>query len=86
MNEFPSSTPNVRIEDPNARRVIGNVFGYAGLTISAIGIVDAAIPAIDLLWLTAPASTIVLGLFGLFQTTVTSQNVPRTGGKYGVEE
>lgn len=72
----PSQTPNVRIESPKARKIIGNVFGWVSLAIAGTVIVDGAIPAIDLLWFTAPAGTITLGLFGLYQTTVTSPNVP----------
>lgn len=69
-------TPNVRITNPIARKVIGNIFGYAALAISATAIVDASIAALDLAWLLAPASSILLGLFGLYQTVVTSANVP----------
>lgn len=69
-------TPNVRITNPLVRKVVGNIFGYAGLAIAAAAIVDSSISGIDLAWFLAPASSIVLGLFGLYQTVVTSANVP----------
>jgi len=72
----PSLTPNVRIENPKVRKGVGDTLGWAGVAIVATTIVDASIPAIDLLWLTTPASAIVLGFLGLFQTLVTSPNVP----------
>ena len=76
MSSQPVITPNVRIESPKVRKIIGNIFGWASLAVSAAIIVDLAIPAIDIAFITGPAGTIVLGLFGLFQTTITSPNVP----------
>jgi len=71
-----SATPNVRIESPTARKIIGNVFGWATLILLAIGVVDAPIEQLDLAWFTVPATTIVAGLFSLYQLTITSPNVP----------
>lgn len=71
-----TNTPNVVITNPKARKIIGNTFGWLSLGITAVTIVDAAIDDIDLLWFTGPAAAIVMGLFGLYQTTVTSKNVP----------
>ena len=38
----PTLTPNVRIEDPRARKIIGNTLGWAGVAVTAATIVDAA--------------------------------------------
>ena len=71
-----SLTPNVRIESPKARKIIGDSIGWAGVAVTAAVIVDQAIPAIDLAFITVPAGAIVLGFLSLFQTIVTSPNVP----------
>lgn len=73
----PSYTPNVRIENPKARKVVGDSLGWAGVAVTAATIVDQAIPAVDYAFITTPAAVIVLGLLGLFQTLVTSPNVPK---------
>lgn len=72
----PHYTPNVRIEDPKVRKVVGDTIGWAGVTVTAATIVDAAIPAIDLAAYTVPAAAIILGFLSLFQTLITSPNVP----------
>lgn len=72
----PTPTPNVRIESPKVRKIVGNVFGWATLGLLAVGVVDAPIEQIDLAWFTVPATTIVAGLFSLYQLTITSPNVP----------
>lgn len=71
-----NQTPNVRIENPNTRKLVGNIIGWAGVLVTATTIVDQSIPAIDLAWLTIPAGSIVLGFLSLFQTLITSPNVP----------
>jgi hypothetical protein len=76
MTNTPALTPNVRIEDPKARKVIGNTIGWAGVAITAATIVDAALPQIDITAITVPATQIVLGFLALFQTLITSPNVP----------
>lgn len=73
------ATPNVRIESPVARKIIGNVFGWTTLGLLAIGVVDTSIEQLDLAWFTVPATTIVAGLFSLYQLTITSPNVPSGG-------
>lgn len=77
MNTTPSITPNVRIEDPKARKIVGDTIGWAGVAVTAAGIVDMAVPAIDIAFITTPAAAIVLGFLSLFQTLVTSPNVPK---------
>lgn len=80
---IPSTTPNVRIKSPKARKIIGDTIGWAGVAVTAATIVDAAIPAIDLVAYTVPASAIVLGFLSLFQTLVTSANVPIGEPRHG---
>lgn len=72
----PSLTPNVRIENPRARKVVGDTLGWAGVAVTAAAIVDAAVDAADWSYITEPAAAIVVGLFGLYQLLVTSPNVP----------
>lgn len=72
----PSQTPNVRIESPKVRKIVGNTIGWAGVAVTAATIVDQAIPAIDIAFITIPAGVIVLGFLSLFQTLITSPNVP----------
>lgn len=72
----PSPTPNVVIQDPRVRKVAGNVLGVATLVLSIVVLVDLWIPAFDVTWITGPAGGIIAGLFGIFQLTVTSPNVP----------
>lgn len=71
----PTLTPNVRIEDPRARKVIGNTLGWAGVAVTAATIVDAAVEQADWSYITDPAAAIVVGLFGLYQLLITSPNV-----------
>ena len=72
----PDLTPNVRIESPTARKIIGNIFGWATLGLLAVGVVDANITTVDWSGFTVPATGIVAGLFSLYQLTITSPNVP----------
>lgn len=71
----PTLTPNVRIENPQARKIIGNVLGWAVIALLILALVDVNIPAIDLDWFAIPAAAIVAGLQSLFQLLVTSPNV-----------
>ena len=73
----PVLTPNVRIENTTARKIIGNTFGWATLGLLAVGVVDANLPAVDWSSFTVPATGIVAGLFSLYQLTITSPNVPK---------
>lgn len=72
----PTITPNVRIENPKARQIIGNVLGYLALALTVATLVDGAIAEVDYGNVTGPATVIIGGLFGLYQTLVTSPNVP----------
>ena len=77
MSDLNNLTANVRVTNPTARRIVGRVFGWAAVALLAAGIVDQAVPTIDIAVYLGTASTIVLGLFGLWQLIVTDANVPR---------
>lgn len=72
----PSPTPNVVVENPVVRKVVGNGLGVASLLLSIAVLVDGAIAEIDYGNITGPAAVIIAGLFGIFQLGVTSPNVP----------
>jgi hypothetical protein len=70
---------NGLISNPTARKIIGNIFAWSTLSLLAAGVVDTALPTVDLSAVTIPAAAIVGGLFALFQLTSTSPNVPTPG-------
>jgi uncharacterized membrane protein HdeD (DUF308 family) len=73
---IPSPTPNVIVSNPVVRKWAGNILGVASLLLTIAFLVDNAIAAINIEAYTGPAAVIVGGLFGIFQLTVTSPNVP----------
>ena len=73
---LPSETPNVIVQNPAVRKVVGNILGVASLVLSIATLVDGAIPDIEYANITGPAAVIITGLFGIFQLAVTSPNVP----------
>lgn len=75
-NTGASLTPNVRVEDPKARKIVGNVLGWATVVLFVFNIVDTNIAELDLTWFTVPANGIIAGLLALWQLIVTSPNVP----------
>jgi ABC-type amino acid transport system permease subunit len=72
----PTETPNVIVQDPRVRKVVGNILGAATLVLSIAALVDGAIAELDYANITGPAAVIIGGLFGIFQLGVTSPNVP----------
>lgn len=76
MSDLNNLTANVRVSNPTVRRVVGRIFGWAAVALLAAGIVDQAVAAFDIAPVLGTASTIVLGLFGLWQLIVTDPNVP----------
>lgn len=77
-NPLPTYTPNVIIDNPVVRKVVGNVLGVLSLLLAIATLVDGAIVEIDYSNITGPAAVIIAGLFGIFQLGVTSPNVPST--------
>lgn len=71
-----STTPNVVIENPTIRKVVGNALAVASLGLAIATLVDSAIAEIAYSNITGPAAVIIAGLFGIFQIGVTSPNVP----------
>lgn len=79
MTDLTSLTANARVKNPTVRKIIGRVFGWAAVALLGAGIVDQAVPAFDISAELGTASTITLGLFGLWQLIVTDPNVPTVG-------
>lgn len=73
---LPSETPNVIVQNPTVRKVVGNILGVLSLVLSIATLVDGAIPQLEFAFITGPAAIIIAGLFGIFQLAVTSPNVP----------
>ena len=73
---IPTETPNVIVQNPVVRKVVGNLLAGATLLLSIATLVDGAIEQIAYSQITGPAAIIIAGLFGIFQLTVTSPNVP----------
>jgi len=69
-------TPNIVVQNPVVRKWVGNILGVATLALSIATLVDSAIEQIAYSEYTGPAAVIIAGLFGIFQLTVTSPNVP----------
>ena len=78
---LPTPTPNVIVQNPAVRKVVGNVLGVASVALAIATLVDSAIPALEYGFVTGPAAVIIAGLLGIFQLGVTSPNVP-TNGKH----
>jgi len=76
MSDLTSITANARVRNPTVRKVVGRVFGWAAIGLLGAGIVDQAISQVDVSSEIGTASTIVIGLFGLWQLVVTDPNVP----------
>ena len=73
---LPSETPNIIVQNPVVRKVVGNILAVATLLLSIATLVDGAIEQLSYSEYTGPAAVIIAGLFGIFQLTVTSPNVP----------
>jgi hypothetical protein len=76
-NTIPSATPNVVVENPIVRKVVGNSLAVASVLLSIAVLVDGAVADLDYGNVTGPAAVIIAGLFGIFQLGVTSPNVPK---------
>lgn len=73
----PQPTPNVVIENPTVRKIVGNTLAVASVGLAIATLVDGAIAELDYSNITGPAAVIIAGLFGIFQLGVTSPNVPQ---------
>lgn len=77
MSDLNNITANARVSNPVVRRVVGRIFGWSAVGLLAGGIIDQAIATVDYSAEIGTASTIVIGLFGLWQLVVTDPNVPQ---------
>jgi len=71
-----TTTPNVVVENPIVRKVVGNTLAGLTVVLAIAVLVDGAIAEISYGNITGPAGVIITGLFGIFQLGVTSPNVP----------
>lgn len=76
MSDLNSITANARVKSPTVRKIVGRIFGWTAVVILGAGIVDQAVGEFDISAELGTASTITLGLFGLWQLIVTDPNVP----------
>ena len=74
---LPTETPNIIVQNPTVRKWVGNILAVATLVLSIATLVDGAIEQIAYSEYTGPAAVIIAGLFGIFQITVTSPNIPK---------
>jgi len=76
MTNTTLPSTNGLISDPTARKIIGNIFAWGTLALTATALVNGFIP----LPVVGPELPVAFGiwggLFGLFQLTSTSPNVP----------
>lgn len=71
-----TTTPNVVVENPIVRKVVGNTLAGLTVLLAVAVLVDGAVEEISYGDITGPAGVIITGLFGIFQLGVTSPNVP----------
>lgn len=76
MSDLNNITANARVKNPTVRKVVGRIFGWTAIALLGAGIVDQAIAQFDISAEIGTASTIVIGLFGLWQLVITDPNVP----------
>lgn len=76
-NINPTETPNVVVQNPLVRKVVGNTLAVASLALAVAVLVDVNVVGLDYAFVTIPAGGIIAGLFGIFQLGVTSPNVPK---------
>jgi hypothetical protein len=77
LSNLNDITANARVKNPTVRRIVGRIFGWAAIGLLAAGIIDQAVATVDVSAQIGTASTIVIGLFGLWQIVVTDPNVPK---------
>jgi hypothetical protein len=73
----PTETPNVVVANPLVRKIAGNTLAAGSLVLAIAVLVDGAVAELDYANITGPAAVIITGLFGIFQLSVTSPNVPK---------
>lgn len=74
---MPTTTPNVVIENPKARRIARTVLDIAGLVIGTIIVVDGQTDAFSLVEYTAPAAVGWMYLRSAFGLGVDNPNTPK---------
>ena len=69
-------TPNIVVQNPVVRKVMGVILGTAAIILPAIIAFDGASDAVDFSSWTTPAMATLLFLSGVFGLAVTTPNVP----------
>lgn len=69
-------TPNVRVENPKVRKVVGDVLGWGTVALTTATAIDQVLPAVDYSGYTGPAAAVLGVLLGVWQVLITSPNVP----------
>lgn len=72
-----SLTPNVVVQNPTIRRVVGWVVGSAAVLVPTLIVIDVNAPAFDWSAWTTPAMAATSFLAGVFQLAVSTPNVPK---------
>lgn len=76
-NNGGSVTPNVRIQNPKARRIARTVLDVTGLALGAVIVADASSGAFDVVAVTAPAMAVWLFLRAGFGLGIDNPNTPK---------
>lgn len=84
-NINPSVTPNVVVQNPLVRKVVGIALGVAALVLPIAGIIDQYAANLDWSAVLIPAGAITLFLGGTFGLTVTVPNIPSAANQIAVE-
>lgn len=70
-------TPNVRLEDPNKRRLITTILGYAGFALGAALVFDMTSEWVNWYEWTTPAAAVLLWAGSYFGVAITLPNTPK---------
>lgn len=76
MNTYPTQTPNVRIENPKARKIARTVLDVIGALVGTVIVVDLASDAFDATAITAPVVAAWSYLRLVFGVAVDNPNTP----------
>ena len=77
MNHTPSTTPNVVIESPKARKSARTALDVAGVALGTVMVVDLASDAFDAATFTAPALAAWTYLRLAFGLAIDNPNTPK---------
>ena len=76
MNTYPTQTPNVRIENPQVRKIARTVLDVIGALVGTVIVVDLASDAFDATAITAPVVAGWSYLRLVFGVAIDNPNTP----------